>query len=119
MIFVHGSLSEGRIRTPPNWPATSRCRELTALLVSILCDSQQFRVTDSPDLSGLLHAAKFRHAPAEVAPLHGIRAKAQCSLVGGQCFFVPPQPAQQVRPRGVVQLIRIEIGGCRDLLNQL
>ena len=40
-----------------------------------------------------LQVAEFRHAPAEVAPLHGIRAKAQCSLVRGQCFFIPPQPA--------------------------
>jgi len=40
-------------------------------------------LSDSPDLSDLLHVAEFRHAPAEVAPLHGIRAEAQCSLVGG------------------------------------
>ena len=45
------------------------------------------------DLSGLLHVAEFRHTPAEVAPLHGIRAKTQCSLVGGQRFFIPPEPA--------------------------
>jgi hypothetical protein len=37
----------------------------------------------NPDLSGLLHFAEFRHTPTEVAPLHGIRAKAQGSLVGG------------------------------------
>ena len=41
----------------------------------------------------LLQVAEFRHAPAEVAPLHGIRAKAQCSLVGGQRFFIPLEPA--------------------------
>ena len=41
----------------------------------------------------LLHVVEFRHAPAEVAPLHGVRAKAQCSLVGGQRFFIPPEPA--------------------------
>jgi hypothetical protein len=55
-----------------------------------------------PIISGMLHVAEFRHAPAEVAPLHGIRAKVQRSLVGGQRFFIPPEPAQQVRPRGVV-----------------
>ena len=42
---------------------------------------------------GLLHVAEFRHAPTEVAPLHGIRAKAQCSLVGRQRFFIPPESA--------------------------
>ena len=54
------------------------------------------------ELSGLLHVAEFRHSPTEVAPLHGIRAKAQCSLVRGQRFFIPPEPAQQVCPRCVV-----------------
>ena len=44
---------------------------------------------NNPDLSGLLHVVEFRHAAADVAPLHGIRAKAQCSLVGGQRFFIP------------------------------
>jgi hypothetical protein len=47
----------------------------------------------NPVLSGLLRFAEFRHAPTEVAPLHGIRAKAQCSLVGGQRFFIPPESA--------------------------
>jgi hypothetical protein len=60
------------------------------------------RLCRHPDLSALLHVAEFRHAPMEVAPLHGIRAKAQCSLVRGQRFFIPPEPAQQIRPRGVV-----------------
>jgi len=52
-----------------------------------------FRLVAIRTLAALLHVAEFRHAPAEVAPLHGIGAKAQCSLVGDQRFFIPPEPA--------------------------
>jgi len=74
------------------------------------------KVADNPDPYGLLRVAEFCYSPTEVAPLHGICAKVQCSLVRGQCFVIPPEPAQKVRPRGVVWVIRIEVTGCRDLL---
>jgi len=47
----------------------------------------------NPNLNGLLHVAEFRHAPAEVSPFHSLRAKARCLLIGGQRFFIPPEPA--------------------------
>ena len=92
MALLEKSISDANA-TLKTLPDASFAKSVEEWLSVMEHSAEHYGTKDNVLDCSLLHVAEFRHAPAEVAPLHGIRAKAQCSLVGGQRFFIPPEPA--------------------------
>jgi len=79
--------------------------------------SHCFRPVAIQTLAACYTLLSFAMRPAKIAPLHGIRGKAQCSLEGALLHSAGAGVAGPPARRGIGNMNRV--AGCGDLLNLL